>query len=283
LNWAVNEMERRYKLMSKMGVRNLTGYNQKIAEADKREEKIPNPFSLTPDAPEPLEKLPTIVVIIDELADLMMVVGKKVEELIARIAQKARAAGIHLILATQRPSVDVITGLIKANVPTRIAFQVSSKIDSRTILDQMGAEALLGMGDMLYMPPGTGLPIRVHGAFVSDEEVHRVVDYLKEQGEPNYIEGILEGGVLEDGSDGAAGGGAASGGTEGDELYDQAVAVVLKNRRASISLVQRHLRIGYNRAARLLEQMETSGLVSTMQSNGNREILVPAGNGNSEQ
>ncbi|AIY41076.1 Cell division protein FtsK [Collimonas arenae] len=282
LNWAVNEMERRYKLMSKLGVRNLAGYNQKIIDADKREEKIPNPFSLTPDEPEPLEKLPTIVIIIDELADLMMVVGKKVEELIARIAQKARAAGIHLILATQRPSVDVITGLIKANVPTRIAFQVSSKIDSRTILDQMGAEALLGMGDMLYMPPGTGLPIRVHGAFVSDEEVHRVVDYLKEQGEPNYVEGILEGGVLEDGVDGAIGGGAASGGTEGDELYDQAVAVVLKNRRASISLVQRHLRIGYNRAARLLEQMETSGLVSTMQSNGNREILVPAGNSNTE-
>ena len=276
LNWAVNEMERCYKLMSKMGVRNLGGYNQKIADAEKREEKIPNPFSLTPDAPEPLEKLPTIVVIIDELADLMMVVGKKVEELIARIAQKARAAGIHLILATQRPSVDVITGLIKANVPTRIAFQVSSKIDSRTILDQMGAEALLGMGDMLYMPPGTGLPIRVHGAFVSDEEVHRVVDYLKEQGEPNYVEGILEGGVMEDGSDGAVG--AAAGGTEGDELYDQAVAIVLKNRRASISLVQRHLRIGYNRAARLLEQMEQSGLVSTMQSNGNREILVPVGN-----
>jgi len=205
----------------------------------------------------------------------MMVVGKKVEELIARIAQKARAAGIHLILATQRPSVDVITGLIKANVPTRISFQVSSKIDSRTILDQMGAEALLGMGDMLYMPPGTGLPIRVHGAFVSDEEVHRVVDHLKAQGEPNYIEGILEGGVA--GDDGAAGG--AAGGGEGDELYDQAVAVVLKNRRASISLVQRHLRIGYNRAARLLEQMESSGLVSTMQSNGNREILVPAGQG----
>ncbi|HEY4317962.1 MAG TPA: DNA translocase FtsK 4TM domain-containing protein [Herbaspirillum sp.] len=275
LNWAVAEMERRYKKMSKVGVRNLAGYNQKIADADKRGEKIPNPFSLTPDAPEPLEKLPTIVIIIDELADLMMVVGKKVEELIARIAQKARAAGIHLILATQRPSVDVITGLIKANVPTRISFQVSSKIDSRTILDQMGAEALLGMGDMLYMPPGTGLPIRVHGAFVSDDEVHRVVDHLKAQGEPNYIEGILEGGVAGD-ADGAMGG--AAGGTEGDELYDQAVAVVLKNRRASISLVQRHLRIGYNRAARLLEQMETSGLVSTMQSNGNREILVPAGN-----
>ena len=276
LNWAVAEMERRYKRMSKLGVRNLAGYNQKIADADKRGEKIPNPFSLTPDAPEPLEQLETIVIIIDELADLMMVVGKKVEELIARIAQKARAAGIHLILATQRPSVDVITGLIKANVPTRIAFQVSSKIDSRTILDQMGAEALLGMGDMLYMPPGTGLPIRVHGAFVSDEEVHRVVDHLKAQGEPNYIEGILEGGVADD-AEGAIGGGAA-GGSEGDELYDQAVAVVLKNRRASISLVQRHLRIGYNRAARLLEQMEQSGLVSTMQSNGNREILVPAGN-----
>jgi S-DNA-T family DNA segregation ATPase FtsK/SpoIIIE len=275
LNWAVNEMERRYKLMSKLGVRNLAGYNAKIAEASKREEHIPNPFSLTPDSPEPLEKLPTIVIIIDELADLMMVVGKKVEELIARIAQKARAAGLHLILATQRPSVDVITGLIKANIPTRIAFQVSSKIDSRTILDQMGAESLLGMGDMLYMPPGTGLPVRVHGAFVSDEEVHRVVKYLKEQGEPNYVEGILEGGVLEDGADGAP---VAEGGGEADALYDQAVAIVLKNRRASISLVQRHLRIGYNRAARLLEQMETSGVVSTMQSNGNREILVPAGN-----
>ncbi len=277
LNWGVNEMERRYKLMSKLGVRNLAGYNTKIAEAEKNEQKIPNPFSLTPDAPEPLEKLPTIVIIIDELADLMMVVGKKVEELIARIAQKARAAGIHLILATQRPSVDVITGLIKANIPTRIAFQVSSKIDSRTILDQMGAEALLGMGDMLYMPPGTGLPVRVHGAFVSDEEVHRVVDHLKSQGEPNYIEGILEGGVAEDGdlTLGAEGG---VGGGEADALYDQAVAIVLKNRRASISLVQRHLRIGYNRAARLLEQMEQSGLVSTMQSNGNREILVPAGN-----
>ena len=278
LNWAVAEMERRYKRMSKLGVRNLAGYNQKIADAEKRGEKIPNPFSLTPDAPEPLEQLETIVIIIDELADLMMVVGKKVEELIARIAQKARAAGIHLILATQRPSVDVITGLIKANVPTRIAFQVSSKIDSRTILDQMGAETLLGMGDMLYMPPGTGLPIRVHGAFVSDDEVHRVVNHLKEQGEPNYIEGILEGGVADD-ADGASGiGGGSASGSEGDDLYDQAVAVVLKNRRASISLVQRHLRIGYNRAARLLEQMEQSGLVSTMQSNGNREILVPAGN-----
>ncbi|SFB90221.1 DNA translocase FtsK [Massilia yuzhufengensis] len=276
LNWAVNEMERRYKLMSKLGVRNLAGYNTKIMEAAKREEHIPNPFSIMPDNPEPLEKLPTIVIIIDELADLMMVVGKKVEELIARIAQKARAAGIHLILATQRPSVDVITGLIKANIPTRIAFQVSSKIDSRTILDQMGAEALLGMGDMLYMPPGTGLPIRVHGAFVSDEEVHRVVKHLQSQGEPNYIEGILEGGTLEEGATGGDGAPAGEGGGESDALYDQAVAVVLKNRKASISLVQRHLRIGYNRAARLIEQMEQNGMVSPMQSNGNRDILVPA-------
>ena len=275
LNWAVAEMERRYKLMSKMGVRNLAGFNHKIDEATKRDEKIPNPFSLTPEEPEPLNRLPTIVVVIDELADLLMVVGKKVEELIARIAQKARAAGIHLILATQRPSVDVITGLIKANVPTRMAFQVSSKIDSRTILDQQGAESLLGMGDMLYLPPGSGVPVRIHGAFVSDEEVHRVVNKLKEQGEPNYIEGILEGGVTGESEDGAAGG-AAGGEGEADPLYDQAVEIVIKNRRASISLVQRHLRIGYNRAARLLEQMENSGVVSTMSSNGNREILVPA-------
>jgi S-DNA-T family DNA segregation ATPase FtsK/SpoIIIE len=275
LNWTVAEMERRYKLMSKLGVRNLAGYNNKIDDAAKREEKIPNPFSLTPDDPEPLAKLPHIVVVIDELADLMMVVGKKVEELIARIAQKARAAGIHLILATQRPSVDVITGLIKANVPTRIAFQVSSKIDSRTILDQMGAESLLGMGDMLYLPPGSGLPVRVHGAFVGDDEVHRVVEKLKEQGEPNYIEGILEGGTAGDGDEGSAGAGTSGTGDESDPLYDQAVEVVIKNRRASISLVQRHLRIGYNRAARLLEQMEQSGLVSSMSSNGNREILVP--------
>ncbi|PND37044.1 cell division protein FtsK [Paucibacter aquatile] len=274
LNWCVGEMERRYKLMSKMGVRNLAGYNKKIDEATERGEKIGNPFSLTPEEPEPLERLPFIVVVIDELADLMMVVGKKIEELIARLAQKARAAGIHLILATQRPSVDVITGLIKANIPTRLSFQVSSKIDSRTILDQMGAEALLGMGDMLYMPSGTGLPIRVHGAFVSDEEVHRVVEYLKSQGEPNYIEGILEGGVLE-GEGGEAGGGTAGGDGEADPMYDQAVAVVLQHRRASISLVQRHLRIGYNRAARLLEQMEKSGLVSSMATNGNRDLIVP--------
>src|SRR6185295_6569119 len=245
LNWCVAEMERRYKLMSKLGVRNLAGYNSKIDEAKAREESIPNPFSLTPEEPEPLQRLPHIVIVIDELADLMMVVGKKIEELIARLAQKARAAGIHLILATQRPSVDVITGLIKANIPTRIAFQVSSKIDSRTILDQMGAEALLGMGDMLYLAPGTGLPVRVHGAFVSDDEVHRVVDYLKSQGEPNYIEGILEGGVLDgDAADGAAGPGGGGGSGESDAMYDQAVAIVLQNKRASISLVQRHLRIG---------------------------------------
>jgi S-DNA-T family DNA segregation ATPase FtsK/SpoIIIE len=275
LNWCVGEMERRYKLMSKLGVRNLAGYNRKIAEATERGEKIGNPFSLTPEEPEPLERLPHVVVVIDELADLMMVVGKKIEELIARLAQKARASGMHLILATQRPSVDVITGLIKANIPTRISFQVSSKIDSRTILDQMGAEALLGMGDMLYMASGTGLPVRVHGAFVSDDEVHRVVDYLKTQGEPNYVEGILEGGVLESEGDAALGGGGASGGGEGDSMYDQAVAVVLQHKRASISLVQRHLRIGYNRAARLLEQMEQSGLVSPMGHSGNRDILVP--------
>jgi S-DNA-T family DNA segregation ATPase FtsK/SpoIIIE len=252
----------------------LSGYNRKIDEADAAGQSLLNPFSLTPEAPEPLERLPFIVVVIDELADLMMVVGKKIEELIARLAQKARAAGIHLILATQRPSVDVITGLIKANIPTRLSFQVSSKIDSRTILDQMGAEALLGQGDMLYLAPGTGLPTRVHGAFVSDDEVHRVVEYLKSQGEPNYIEGILEGGVLE-GEDGGGSGDAAGGDGEADPMYDQAVAIVLQHRRASISLVQRHLRIGYNRAARLLEQMEQSGVVSGMATNGNRDILVP--------
>jgi S-DNA-T family DNA segregation ATPase FtsK/SpoIIIE len=214
-------------------------------------------------------------VVIDELADLMMVVGKKVEELIARLAQKARASGIHLVLATQRPSVDVITGLIKANVPTRISFQVSSKIDSRTILDQMGAEALLGQGDMLYMPPGTGYPVRIHGAFVSDQEVHKVVNYLKAQGEPNYIEGILSNEAEEGGADFAEGGSASSGGSEVDPLYDEAVGIVLKTRRASISGVQRQLRIGYNRAARLIEDMERAGLVSAMQTNGNREVLVP--------
>jgi DNA segregation ATPase FtsK/SpoIIIE, S-DNA-T family len=276
LNWCVMEMERRYKLMSKMGVRNLAGYNVKMDDAKARGEFIYNPFSLTPDSPEPLERLPHIVVVIDELADLMMVVGKKIEELIARLAQKARAAGIHLILATQRPSVDVITGLIKANIPTRIAFQVSSKIDSRTILDQMGAEALLGMGDMLYMPSGTGLPIRVHGAFVSDEEVHRVVAYLKSQGEPNYIEGVLEGGTV-DGEDGLSLDGEGGGG-EKDPMYDRAVDIVLKNQKASISLVQRHLSIGYNKAANLLEAMEKAGLVTAMNGRGQREILVPGRN-----
>ncbi len=273
LNWCVFEMERRYKLMSKLGVRNLAGYNQKIDQAKDRSELIPNPFSLTPESPEPLDRLPFIVVVIDELADLMMVVGKKIEELIARLAQKARAAGIHLILATQRPSVDVITGLIKANIPTRMAFQVSSKIDSRTILDQMGAESLLGMGDMLYLPSGSGMPIRVHGAFVSDEEVHRVVNYLKSQGPANYIEGVLEGGTVDGESDGPDLFGNSGG--EKDPLYDQAVEIVLKNRKASISLVQRHLKIGYNRAARLVEDMEHSGLVSSMGTNGQREILVP--------
>lgn len=280
LTWCVAEMERRYKLMSKMGVRNLAGFNTKIIDAKNRGELIPNPFALNNETPEPLQALPHIVIVIDELADLMMVIGKKIEELIARLAQKARAAGIHLILATQRPSVDVITGLIKANIPTRIAFQVSSKIDSRTILDQMGAEALLGMGDMLYMPSGTGFPTRVHGAFVSDEEVHRVVDYLKSQGEPNYIDGVLEaaeGGDSLDGMMGEAGGG-SGGSSEKDALYDQAVEIVLKNRKASISLVQRHLKIGYNRAANMLEAMEKAGLVSSLSSNGQRDILVPARN-----
>lgn len=291
LNWCVGEMERRYKLMSKLGVRNLAGYNAKIADAEKREEFIPNPFSLTPDAPEPLSKLPIIVVVIDELADLMMVVGKKIEELIARLAQKARAAGIHLVLATQRPSVDVITGLIKANIPSRIAFQVSSKIDSRTILDQMGAETLLGQGDMLYLPAGTNLPQRVHGAYVADDEVHKVVTSWREVGgEPDYIEGILEGGVPEETNTGSAVGFGGLSSTlaeagmdgESDPMYDQAVAIVLQHRRASISLVQRHLRIGYNRAARLLEQMERSGIVSAMTSNGNRDILVPVNGGRGE-
>ncbi|MBT9497404.1 MAG: DNA translocase FtsK, partial [Zoogloea sp.] len=274
LNWCVAEMEKRYKLMSSLGVRNLAGYNKAVADAAKAGSPLTNPFSITPESPEPLDKLPYIVVIIDELADLMMVVGKKIEELIARLAQKARAAGIHLILATQRPSVDVITGLIKANIPTRIAFQVSSKIDSRTILDQMGAEALLGMGDMLYLAPGTGLPIRMHGAFVADNEVHRVVEYLKSLGAPDYIEGILAPSE-EEGGDLLGGGEGGGEGSEADPLYDQAVEIVLKTRRPSISLVQRHLRIGYNRAARLIEQMERSGLVSSMGTNGNREVVTP--------
>lgn len=279
LNWCVGEMDRRYKIMSALGVRNLAGYNQKISEAERDGGSIAHPFSLTPDAPEPLTRFPMIVVVIDELADLMMVVGKKVEELIARLAQKARAAGIHLIVATQRPSVDVITGLIKANIPTRIAFQVSSRIDSRTILDQMGAEALLGQGDMLYLAPGTGYPVRVHGAFVADQEVHRVAEALKAQGPPDYIDGLLD--EPADGGTAGAGGAGAGSETDGeaDPMYDEAVAIVLKTRRASISLVQRHLRIGYNRAARLIEQMERAGMVSAMATNGNRDVLVPGGRG----
>jgi S-DNA-T family DNA segregation ATPase FtsK/SpoIIIE len=275
LNWCVAEMERRYKIMSSVGVRNLAGFNQKIRDAEKAKNPIPNPLTSTPEHTDPLHEMALIVVVIDELADLMMVVGKKVEELIARLAQKARAAGIHLILATQRPSVDVITGLIKANIPTRIAFQVSAKVDSRTILDQMGAEALLGQGDMLFLPPGVGVTQRVHGAYVADHEVHKVVDYLKTLAQPQYVDDVLEGPPAEDEGGGLLEGGGAGEG-EADPLYDQACAIVLKTRRASISLVQRHLRIGYNRAARLIEQMERAGMVSAMQTNGNREVLVPA-------
>ncbi|WP_348945416.1 DNA translocase FtsK [Chitinibacter sp. FCG-7] len=275
LNWCVGEMEKRYRLMSAMGVRNLAGFNQKVAEAEAAGKKLTNPFTLTPDDPEPLEHLPMIVVVVDEFADLMMVAGKKIEELIARLAQKARAAGIHLILATQRPSVDVITGLIKANIPTRLAFQVSSKIDSRTILDQMGAEALLGQGDMLFLPPGTGYPQRIHGAFVDDAEVHCVVEYLKQLGEPNYIEGVLY--PAHEAEAGGNWSGVPGDAEESDPLYDEAVAHVIRSRRASISAVQRQFRIGYNRAARLIEQMESAGIVSGMESNGNRTVLVPAG------
>ncbi len=272
LTWCIAEMERRYKLLSTLGVRNLAGYNQKVREAEKAGQPLKDPFALNPQAPPPLTELPLIVVVIDELADLMMVVGKKVEELIARLAQKARAAGIHLLLATQRPSVDVITGLIKANIPARIAFQVASKVDSRTILDQGGADALLGQGDMLFLSQGSREPERVHGAFIADEEVHRVVEWLKARGQPQYIESVLDGTEeMEEGAEGEEGGNA-----ESDPLYDQAVEMVLRSRRASISLVQRHLRIGYNRAARLIEQMEQAGLVSSMATNGNREVLVPS-------
>jgi DNA segregation ATPase FtsK/SpoIIIE, S-DNA-T family len=274
LMWGVAEMERRYRLMSTLGVRNLAGYNARVVEAKKSGKPLTNPFSITPETPEPIEEMPLIVIVIDELADLMMVTGRRIEELIARIAQKARASGMHLILATQRPSVDVITGLIKANIPSRIAFQVASKVDSRTILDQMGAEALLGQGDMLYLPPGSGHPQRVHGAFVSDAEVHRVVDHLKAQGGPQYLDGILDAPGGDNGDEIAS---VEGGDAEADPMYDQAVQVVLKTRRPSISLVQRHLRIGYNRAARLIEPMERAGLVSAMQTNGNREVLVPAG------
>ena len=276
LRWSVAEMERRYKLMSALGVRNLNGYNQKIRDAIKKEEPMVNPFSITGDASDLLEELPLIVVVIDELADLMMVTGKKVEHLIARLAQKARASGIHLLLATQRPSVDVITGLIKANIPTRIAFQVSSKIDSRTILDQMGAETLLGQGDMLYLPPGSGYPQRIHGAYVADHEVHKVVEHLKQHGEPHYVEEILSTDEEENNANRNHSDQEKSMGGESDPLYDDAVEMVIKTRRASISMVQRNLRIGYNRAARLIEGMEQAGLVSSMQSNGNREVLIPA-------
>jgi S-DNA-T family DNA segregation ATPase FtsK/SpoIIIE len=284
LRWCVAEMERRYKLMSLMGVRNLAGFNKKVKEAADAGTPLLDPLfkpnAELGEAPRELEALPYIVVFIDEFADMMMIVGKKVEELIARLAQKARAAGIHLILATQRPSVDVVTGLIKANIPTRIAFQVSSKIDSRTILDQSGAENLLGHGDMLYQPPGTSIPERVHGAFVSDEEVHRVVDFLKAQGRPDYVEGVLD--EMQTLSDGTAIG--ATGlpeaapsvsGSEQDPLFDQAVRVVTETRRASISGVQRRLKIGYNRAANLVEAMEAAGIVSPPEHNGDRTVLAP--------
>jgi len=279
LRWCVGEMERRYKLMAALGVRNAAGYNTKVRKAIDAGTPIEDPLlknaqtNEQAEAGEPvptLEPMPAIVIIVDELADMMMVVGKKVEELIARIAQKARAAGLHMILATQRPSVDVITGLIKANIPTRIGFQVASKIDSRTILDQQGAESLLGHGDMLYLPPGTGFSTRVHGAFVDDHEVHKVVEYLKQVGEPDYIEDILEGGSGD--SEGAADEGEDA---EADPLYDQAVAIVTKTRKASISYVQRRLRVGYNRAARLVEQMENAGIVGPLEGSSGRDVLAP--------
>jgi S-DNA-T family DNA segregation ATPase FtsK/SpoIIIE len=281
LRWCVAEMERRYRLMAALGVRNLAGFNRKVREAQAAGEPIPDPLYTVNEElgltdPPMLEPLPFIVVIIDELADMMMIIGKKIDELIARLAQKARASGIHLILATQRPSVDVITGLIKANVPTRIAFQVSSRVDSRTILDQMGAEQLLGHGDMLYLPPGSALPDRVHGAFVDDHEVHAVVDYLKQFGEPDYEEGVLnDTQTTTDGMTINAAGLPESSGGEQDELYDQAVAWVTESRRASISSVQRQLRIGYNRAARIIEEMEEAGVVSPPEHNGQREVLAP--------
>jgi S-DNA-T family DNA segregation ATPase FtsK/SpoIIIE len=277
LRWCVAEMERRYLLMSKLKVRNITGFNTKIEEAAARGEQIPDPLfdpakSLEMQ-PQPLQPLPYIVIVIDEFADMMMVVGKKVEELIARLAQKARAAGIHLILATQRPSVDVITGLIKANIPSRIAFQVSTKIDSRTILDQGGADQLLGYGDMLYMPPGTSIPQRVHGALVTDQEVEDVATYLKQQREPEYIVGVLA--DTENGSDAIPGLEPLESGEEADPLYDEAVKVVTESRRASISYLQRRLKVGYNRAARMIEDMEIAGVVSAVLPNGTRDVLAP--------
>lgn len=276
LRWCVMEMERRYKLMAALGVRNITGYNEKVKQAKRNKTVLNDPnyqVSSSNNEVPVLDELPFIVVVIDEFADMMMIVGKKVEELIARIAQKARAAGIHLILATQRPSVDVITGLIKANVPARISFQVSSKVDSRTIIDQSGAEQLLGQGDMLYLPPGTGLPVRVHGAFVSDEEVHRVVADWKSRGEPEYIEEILHGDQGQ-GDKGSAFSGGLDAGSEQDELYDDAVAFVTQTRKASVSAVQRQFRIGYNRAANLVESMERAGVVTPAGNNGAREVLV---------
>jgi len=281
LRWCVGEMERRYRLMATLGVRNIASYNRKVRESIESGEPIPDPLFNPEEALEgtehpTLQPLPYIVIIIDELADMMMVVGKKVEELIARLAQKARASGVHLILATQRPSVDVITGLIKANIPTRIAFQVSSKIDSRTILDQMGAEQLLGHGDMLYVAPGTSVPVRVHGAFVSDQEVHKVTAHLKGRSQPDYMSEILDmSGDLVPGLSPANGGGNGDD-TESDPLYDQAVMIVTQTRKASISGVQRRLKIGYNRAARMIEHMEETGVVGPMESNGSREVLAPS-------
>ena len=279
LRWSVAEMERRYRLMSALGVRNIGGFNKKVLDAIKQDSPIIDPLfnpadQIDPEiSPPTLKPLPFIVIVVDEFADMMMVVGKKVEELIARLAQKARASGIHLILATQRPSVDVITGLIKANIPTRVAFQVSSKVDSRTILDQIGAEQLLGHGDMLYLPPGTAMPERVHGAFVADHEVHKVVDYIKGNGEPNYIEEVLQEPV--NGNEAIPGLEPIEGDADMDPLYDQAVAIVTESRKASISYVQRRLKVGYNRAARMIEEMEGSGVVSPVQANGGREVLAP--------
>lgn len=279
LRWCVAEMERRYRLMATLGVRNLAGFNRKVREANDKKQPIPDPFweraeGVTDDPPA-LEPLPYIVVVVDEFADMMMMVGKKVEELIARLAQKARASGIHLILATQRPSVDVITGLIKANIPTRIAFQVSSKVDSRTILDQVGAEQLLGHGDMLYMPPGSGTPVRVHGAFVADHEVHKVVEALRRQGEPEYLEEVLADTQSVGNQSISDSGYPQSQSEDVDALYDDAVRIVTETRRASISGVQRRLKIGYNRAARMIEEMEAAGIVGPLQSNGSREVLAP--------
>jgi S-DNA-T family DNA segregation ATPase FtsK/SpoIIIE len=275
LRWCTFEMDRRYKLMAALGVRNIAGYNRKIKDAEAAGAPVLNPFAEPGSEPQPLQALPYVVILIDELADLIMVVGKKIEELIARLAQKARASGMHLILATQRPSVDVITGLIKANIPTRIAFQVSSRIDSRTVLDQMGAEQLLGHGDMLFLQAGSGLPTRVHGAFVADNEVHKVVGFLKKSGAPIYDDKILAGDMETGGSTAGLFGAEGEGG-EADPLYDEALKIVTESRRASVSGVQRRLRIGYNRAARIIEEMEKAGVVGPLQSNGSREVLAPA-------